>query len=191
MKEKIILIGGGGHCRAVIDVIEQENRHTIAGVVVNDMPKGSQILGYDVLGCDDDLEHLHSKYKNALVTVGQIKSNTIRVKLFNRLKEIGFTLPSIISPLAYVSKHSSIGEGTVVMHQALVNANAKIGANCIINTKALIEHDVVIENGCHMSTAAVVNGGVYIKENTFFGSNATSKESITIAGFIKAGSVLK
>ena len=77
------------------------------------------------------------------------------------------------------------------MHQALVNANAKIGANCIINTKALIEHDVVIENGCHVSTAAVVNGGVCIKKNTFFGSNATSKESVSIAGFIKAGSVVK
>ena len=191
MKEKIILIGGGGHCRAVIDVIEQENRYVIAGVVVNDMPKGSQILGYEVLGCDDDLEHLYSKYKNALVTVGQIESNTIRVKLFNRLKEIGFTLVSIISPLAYISKHSSVGEGTVIMHQALVNANAKIGANCIINTKALIEHDVVIENGCHVSTAAVVNGGVCIKKNTFFGSNATSKESVSIAGFIKAGSVVK
>lgn len=93
----------------------------------------------------------------------------------------------IISPLAYVSKHSIIEEGTVIMHQALINANVKIGKN----TKALIEHDCVIGDNCHISTASVINGGVRVKENSFFGSNATSKQSIEIDGFIKAGSLVK
>jgi len=55
----------------------------------------------------------------------------------------------------------------------------------------LIEHDAIIEDNCHVSTAAVVNGGVCVKEDTFFGSNATSKQSVVISGFIKAGSVVK
>ena len=129
--------------------------------------------------------------KNALITVGQIESNKIRVKIYNKLKQIGFNLPVIISPLAYVSKHSFIDEGTVVMHYALVNANTKIGKNCIINTKALIEHDCIVEDNCHISTASIINGGVIVKENSFVGSNATSKQSIEISGFIKAGSLAK
>ena len=108
-----------------------------------------------------------------------------------KLKKIGFCLPTIISPLAYVSKHSFINEGTIIMHQVLVNASVKIGKNCIINTKALIEHDSIIEDNCHISTAAIINGGVRVKEGTFFGSNATSKESIECVGFVKAGSVVK
>jgi len=191
MKPEIILIGGGGHCRSVIDVIELEAKYKIAGVIDKKELIGQDILGYKVIGCDDDLAELFKRYKLAIVTVGQIQSSTLRVKLFTLLKDIGYTLPSIISPLAYLSKHATIGEGTIIMHHALVNANAKIGRNCIINTKALIEHDAIVEDNSHISTGAIINGGVVVKESSFVGSNATSKEYIEIDGFIKAGSVVK
>ena len=188
---KILLIGGGGHCRSVIDVIEQENKYKIAGIIDKKELIGQKVLGYEIIGCDEDLEKLFDSYKFAVITIGHISSNDLRIKLFNTLKQIGYELPVIISPLAYVSKHAHINEGTVIMHQALINANSTIGKNCIINTKALIEHDCIIEDNCHISTASVLNGGVKVKENTFYGSNATSKQSATIKGFIKAGSIVK
>lgn len=191
MKEKIVLIGGGGHCHSVIDVIEQENKYEIIGIVDNKENICKKVLNYEIIACDDDLETIFETCKNAIITVGQIESNKIRVKIYNKLKEIGFNLPVIISPLAYVSKHSFIEEGTVIMHQALINVNVKIGKNCIINTKALIEHDCIVEDNCHISTASVINGGVIVKENSFFGSNATSKQGVEIDGFIKAGSLVK
>jgi len=189
--EKILLIGGGGHCRSVIDVIEQQNRYQIIGIIDKPELKGKKVLGYEVIGCDDDLEELFKTCKNAIVTVGHIKDNSVRVKLFKTLKQIGYNLPPIISPLAYVSKHSSIDEGTIIMHHALINAGVKIAKNCIINTKALVEHDCIIENNCHISTASVLNGGVTVKQNSFYGSNAASKENSVINGFIKAGSLVK
>lgn len=188
--EKILLIGGGGHCKSVIDVIEQENKFIIAGIVDKKELLGKKVLGYEIIGCDDDLESLYESYNYAIITVGQLRSNDVRVSLFNKLKEIGFILPTIQSPLAYVSKHTNIGEGTIIMHQAFVNTDVTIGKNCIINTKALVEHDCVIEDNCHISTGSILNGGVLVKENTFFGSNATSKEYIECGGFIKAGSVV-
>ncbi|MCK5110888.1 MAG: NeuD/PglB/VioB family sugar acetyltransferase [Arcobacteraceae bacterium] len=190
-KNEIILVGGGGHCKAVIDIIELEDKFTIAGIIDKKELIGQYILGYKIIGCDDDLEKLFEKYKYAIVTVGQIKTNTLRVNLFNQLKDIGYNLPIIKSPLAYISKHSNIGDGTIIMHQALVNANTKIGNNCIINTKALIEHDCMIEDSCHISTACVINGGVVVKKDTFVGSNVTTKEYIEVDGFIKAGSLQK
>ena len=191
MKEEILLIGGGGHCKSVIDVIEQENKYKIVGIIDKKELIGQEVLGYKIIASDDDLPNLFQKYKNAHITVGQIKSNAVRVKLYAVLKEIGYTLPTIISPLAYVSKHAVIKGGSIVMHKALINANAKVGKNCIINSKALIEHDVVVEDNCHISTAAVVNGGVTVKENSFVGSNATTKEYIEVDRFVKAGSVVK
>ncbi|WP_325334608.1 acetyltransferase [Sulfurimonas sp.] len=191
MKPKILLIGGGGHCHSVIDVIELEDKYEIEGIIDIKENIGKKVLGYEVIGCDDDLEALFKSYKNAVITVGQLKSNMLRVKLFTTLKNIGFNLPIIVSPLAYVSKHAFVDEATVVMHHALINANAKVGKNCIINTKVLIEHDAIVEDNCHISTASVINGGVVVKENTFFGSNATSKQYIEIDGFIKAGSLVK
>ncbi|MDQ1264750.1 MAG: hypothetical protein QG559_1751 [Campylobacterota bacterium] len=191
MKEKIVLVGGGGHCHSVIDVIEQTNRYEIIGIVDIKENIGKKVLDYEIIACDDGLETIFQTCKNAVITVGQIKSNQIRVKIYKKLKQIGFHLPIIISPLAYVSKYAILEEGTVIMHHAVVNANAKVGKNCIINTKALIEHDCVVEDNCHISTAAILNGGVVVKENSFIGSNSVSKEYITIDGFIKAGSVAK
>ena len=191
MKEKIVLIGGGGHCHSVIDIIEQENKYEIIGIVDIKENIGKKVLNYEVIACDDDLETIFKTCKNAIITVGQIESNQIRVKIYNKLKQIGFNLPVIISPFAYVSKYSNIKEGTVIMHHVLINANSKIGKNCIINTKALVEHDCVVEDNCHISTASVLNGWVTVKENTFYGSCSVCKQGIEISGFIKAGSTVK
>ena len=188
----IILIGGGGHCVSVIDVIEQEGQFRIAGIVDKPEFLGSNILGHSVIGNDSDLASLARKYQYALITVGQIKSPALRIKLFNLAAALGFILPSIISPRAYISKHAMIGRGAIIMHDALINSNAQIGDNCIINSKALIEHDCSISKHCHISTNATINGGVTVKSGSFIGSGAITKESIIIGknSFIKAGSLV-
>lgn len=192
-KEDIILVGGGGHCKACIDVVEEENRYNIAGVV--DLPEkvGEEVLSYKIIATDDDLSELANSYNNFLITAGQIGNPNLRVKLFNQLENLGVNFPVIISPNSYVSKHAKIGKGTIVMHNAVINADASVGMNCIINNKALIEHDAQIGNHCHISTGVIVNGGVKVGDKTFFGSGAVSKQYITIPenSFIKANSIVK
>ncbi len=191
LKEKIILIGGGGHCKSVIDVIESQNRFEIAGIVDNKELLGQKVLGYDVIASDEQLNELFHQYKYAVITVGQLRSVDTRIALFENLKRIGFELPVITSSRAYVSKHAQVDEGTVVMHDVLINAGARIKENCIINSKALIEHDAIINENCHISTGAVINGGVIVEKNCFVGSNVVTKQYITIKenSFIKAGSL--
>ena len=192
MKE-IILIGGGGHCRSVIDIIEQAGQFKVSGIVDNEELLGTKILGYPVIGNDLDLDNLAKKYTYALVTIGQIKSPKARISLYDLAIKAGFVLPTIISSRAYVSNHAFIGDGTVVMHDTLINAKASIGNNCIVNSKALIEHDSKIANHCHISTNAIINGGVTIEDGCFIGSGAIIRQSITIKknSFIRAGSIEK
>lgn len=192
MKPKLILIGGGGHCASCIDVIEQEGQFEIAGIVDNNSAIKS-LLGYSVLGNDDSLKEIRSNYDYALITIGQVRSPALRIKLFEYTQLLEFSVPVIVSPRAYVSDHALLGEGTIVMHDALINARVIVGKNCIINTKALIEHDANVEDNCHVSTGAIINGGAIIKQGTFVGSNAVTKESVQTKknDFIKAGSVFK
>ena len=192
-KEPIILIGGGGHCKSVIDVIEQQGKYEITGIIDVYEKLNHEVLSYRIIGQDKDLPELVKKYNNFHITIGQLRNPEPRIKLYNELKKLNANLPVIVSPLAYVSRHSVIEKGTVVMHFAVVNAGAKIGANCIINTRALIEHDAIIGNHCHISTGAIVNGGVQVGKNTFYGSDAVSKEYIKIPdnSFIKANSIVK
>lgn len=177
MKEKLLIIGAGGHARSCVDVIEAENKFEIMGFVDKEVGQKS-VLNYPVLGCDDDLQRLFKQCKFAFLGVGQIKSVNLRVKLYERLKSIGFALPTIVSPFAYVAKSAFVDmEATIIMHHALINANARVGKACIINTKALIEHDAVVKDFCHISTAACINGECVVGEKSFVASNTALKHT--------------
>tara|TARA_B100000519_G_scaffold196672_1_gene203341 strand:+ start:1276 stop:1887 length:612 start_codon:yes stop_codon:yes gene_type:complete len=191
--DKILLIGAGGHARSCIDVIEELNQFEIAGLVEKDESMTNVNLGYPVIGTDDSLDKLRKNYDYALVTIGQIKSPEIRIKLYQLLKDLDFTLPAIISPKAYVSKHAQIGKGSIVMHGSIVNANAKIGKNCIINNHSLIEHDAIIGDHCHIATGAIINGEVSVGHETFIGSGVVTKQCISIGNncIVAAGIILK
>jgi len=192
-RKKLILLGGGGHCKSCIDVIEQEGKYKILGILDRKESVGQTVLDYTVIGTDDDLDPYVTQGCSFLITVGQIKSPAIRHKLSHLLNKSNATLATVVSPRAYVSQHALVGEGTIVMHDAVVNAAASVGKHCIINTKALVEHDATIEDLCHISTSAVINGGVKVQEGTFFGSNAVSQEYVSTNknDFIKAGSIYK
>jgi sugar O-acyltransferase (sialic acid O-acetyltransferase NeuD family) len=186
-KENLILIGGGGHCKSCIDVIEQEGRFKIKGIVDRKENIGKSVLGYEIIACDDDLEELAKTYDYFLITVGQLKSSESRIKLYESLKLLGKKMPVIISPKAYVSSHTTIQEGTIIMHDVVVNAGAKIGCNSIVNTKALLEHDACIGNHNHISTKAVLNGDVKIGDKCTIGSNSTVIQGVKIANEIVVG----
>lgn len=190
---KIILIGAGGHARSCIDIIELSGKFRIVGLVERDNAVIQENLGYPIIGSDKDLQILRQKYEYAIVTVGQIKSPATRIRIFQQLQKLEFKLPVIQSPRAYVSKHSKIGNGTIISHDVIVNANAKIGENCIINNRALIEHDAVVCDHCHIATGAIINGEVKVCSESFVGSGVITKQSITIGSksFIRAGLTIK
>jgi sugar O-acyltransferase (sialic acid O-acetyltransferase NeuD family) len=189
--EDIILVGGGGHCKSVIDVIEQQNLYRIVGIVDMKENLGKEILGYPVIAEDNDLVHLTQQYTHFHITLGFLKNPNRRIEIYQQLIAANANFPSVISPNAYISKHSQIGKGTAIMHFAQVNAGAIIGNNCIINSKALIEHDSIVKDHCHISTGSNINGNVVVEEACFIGSNSTIIQGARVSSksFIKAGSL--
>lgn len=192
MKRPLILIGGGGHCKSVIEVAESAD-YEIKGIL--DMPDevGKEVLpGHKVIGTDDEIPQ-YVEECDFIITVGFIKNPALRIKLYNKVKAAGGRLATIIASTAHVSKYAELGEGTVIMHQAFVNAGAKIGDNCIINTFVNIEHDAEVGNQCHISTGTMVNGECKIGENCFIGSQSVCANCIEIASdiIVGAGSVVR
>lgn len=179
-KNEIILVGGGGHCKSCIDVIESQNKFTITGII--DLPQllGSEALGYKVIGNDHDLPKFIKQGYQFLITMGHMGNAERRNNLYEFIKSHGGSFPTVISPSAHVSRHAQIKPGTIVMHNAIINAESSIGENCIINNQALIEHNSIIGDHCHISTGAIINGNVDIKSNAFIGSGALIKNGISI-----------
>jgi sugar O-acyltransferase (sialic acid O-acetyltransferase NeuD family) len=186
MKNSLILIGGGGHCKSCIDVVEQEGYYTIAGILDKPELVGRRIFDYPIIGTDEEIIKLAQNHF-FLITVGQIKSPATRLALYDRLKEAGAKIATIVSPRAYLSAHARIGEGSIVMHGATVNAGATIGNNCIINSHALVEHDAVIHNHCHLATGAIINGNAEIGAGSFIGSRAMVREGVTLGEQVIVG----
>jgi sugar O-acyltransferase (sialic acid O-acetyltransferase NeuD family) len=189
---KLILIGGGGHCHACIDVIESKGEFEIIGIIDTKDKIGKFVLNYPIIGSDNDLPNFVNSDTWFLITVGYIKSSTLRRKLFFYLENLNANIATVISEYALVSKHSSIGKGTIIMHTATVGPCTVIGQNCIINTNANIDHDATLGNDVHISTHAVINGNCTIKDNVFIGSNSTVFQGISIESdsTIGAGSLV-
>jgi len=190
-KPGLILIGAGGHARACIDVIEKQGKFQIAGLVGLPEELHSQSLGYEVVGTDDALAQLAKTIPYALITIGQIQTAQVRIRLYQKAIQCGFQMPVIIAPTAHVSSYSSVGAGSIIMHGAIVNAGTKVGNNCIINTRALLEHDTAVEDHCHISTGTILNGGVSVGAGSFIGSGCVVKEGLSIGENCLVGIGLK
>lgn len=192
-RNSLILIGAGGHARSCIEVIEQEGKFDITGIVGLEGEVGVHVNGYEVIATDKDLSNLTGKAQFALIALGQIFSPESRVNLFQLAMKAGFEFPSVVSPLAYVSSSTQLGEGTIVMHGAIINAGVKVGSNCIINSKALLEHDTQVFDNCHISTGVILNGGVIVEEGCFIGSGTIVKEGVTIGkrSLVGMGSLMR
>jgi sugar O-acyltransferase (sialic acid O-acetyltransferase NeuD family) len=180
MMEPIILIGGGGHCISCIDVLRLVGTYDIVGILDTSEKLGTIVSGIKVIGNDSEIPVLARRYKNFLITVGQIKSSENRLRIYNLVKLSGGILPIIISPKAYLSPKVSVEEGTIIMHNALINSEATIGKCCIINTGALIEHEAKVGDFCHISTQAIVNGQVTIGNYSFIGSNSVIANNVSL-----------
>lgn len=185
MEKNLILLGGGGHCKSVIEVAESVG-YNILGILDRPEEVGKQVLAYKLIGVDDDIPQYVGKAE-FIITVGFIKDPAVRIKLYNKIKEAGGKLATIVASTAYVSRYATLGEGTVVMHQAFVNAGAQIGNNVILNTFTNIEHDTVVGNQCHISTGTMVNGDCKVGNNVFIGSQSVLANGISIGNDIIVG----
>ena len=192
--KKLLLIGAGGHCRSVIDVVRSTEEYEIVGAIGLAAEVGNLISGISVVGTDAELVRYTESADECLITVGQIGVARARPDIWKTLQELSVPMATVVASTAWVSSEAKLGTGTIVMHQALINAGAQIGDNCIVNTKALVEHDSVIGDHVHISTAAIVNGGVGVGSGSFVGSGsiifhgiALEEQSVVSAGSIVDG----
>lgn len=181
----LILVGGGGHCKSVIEAAESAG-YNILGVL--DMPDevGKEILSTKVIGTDDDIPAYVDRAE-FIITVGFIKNPATRIKLYNKVKEAGGKLATIIASTAYVSKYATIGEGSVVLHHALVNAGAIVGYNCIINSMTDIDHDAEVGNHTHLSANVLVAGGSKIGSRCFCGIGSVISNNLKVGDDVILG----
>ncbi len=191
-KNRIILLGNGGHCQSVMDTILSLGYYDEIGIVEKN---GNYENNEDrlLIGTDDDLPFLFKDgWTDAAITVGSIGNTRVREIIYINLKKIGFRLPVIVDPSAVVSTRARIEEGTFIGKRAIVNTGVSIGKCAIINSGAIIEHDCSIGQFAHVSPGATICGEVYIGNHSHIGAGSSVRQQIKIGerALIGAGSVV-
>lgn len=185
----ILLIGGGGHCKSVIDTLIKCNQFNILGIIDLEQNLGKYISGYEIIGTDDDLEKFSLQgVKYAFITLGSTGNPSKRIGLYNLCKKFKFEFPTIIDDTAIISHNTKIGQGTFIGKGVIINTGTVIGENSIINTGSVIEHDCNIENSVHISPRVILGGGVHIGNNSHIGIGTTIIQNICVGNNVLIGS---
>lgn len=193
MSRKIVLIGGGGHCRSVLDTLLKNNTYDDVVITDNEISSGIKILGCNVVGNDDNLPGLlKNGYEYAFIAVGSIKSTKLRRILFSKACALGFKIPNIIDKSAVVSDYAELGRGVFIGKNAVVNADSVIEDCAVINTGAIIEHECRVGEFTHISVGTKLCGNVIVGSDCLVGAGATVIQGIKIEGnaVIGAGSTV-
>jgi UDP-perosamine 4-acetyltransferase len=185
VKERVVILGGGGHAKVVADILEEMGRFEIAGYIA---PEASAkgLFGYRWLGRDVDvLQYAGSTF----VAIGDNRS---RLNSIEGLKRRGARLINAVHPSAVVSKHAELGEGIAIMAGAVINACTRVGDGAIINTNASVDHDCGIGACAHIAPGVTLAGHVTVAEGVFLGAGSAVIPGVTIGPWttVGAGSVV-
>lgn len=189
----ILLIGGGGHCKSIIDSINSIKEISIYGII--DLPEkvGSSIYGVPVIGTEADLADIYKRgITHAFLTLGSIGNTDLRKDIVEMAKAIGFIFPTIIDSTAILSKYAVIKDGTYIAKGAIIGSSAIIEKHAIVNTGAIIEHDCIIGEFAHIAPGSTLSGSVKVGCHTHVGTNATIIQGVSIGNYsmIGAGSIV-
>ena len=185
MSERVIVIGAGGHGKVITDSIHKRG-DTCIGFLDDGVDVAFQNCDIPVLGKIDS----YINYPDVSFVIG-IGNAAVRARIAGQM--MGVHWYTAVHPAAVISEIDvQVGEGSVIMANAVVNASAHIGKHCILNTASVVEHDNCIGAYSHISVGAKLGGTVTVGEHTWIGIGATVINNVTICDhcIIGAGAVV-
>ena len=190
--KKILLLGGGGHCRSVLDCLLSGGEYDSIGIIERELSDVC-CLGVPVVGTDEDVPRLFREgWTHACVTLGSVGDPARRRSLLQLLRQTGFSRPPVVDPTAVIGRGAVLGESVFVGKRAVINTGAVVGTGAIVNTGAILEHDCTVGDFAHISPGCVLCGGVCVGENTHVGAGSVVRQQLRIGRdvMIGAGSVV-
>ena len=189
MKKKLssIVIGTGGHARAVISLLKKSKNYIIEGLIdiSPNFDLSERILDCPVIGGQDFLETLSRVNSNNFFLA--IGDNYIRRNIFHFLVKNDAKLPNLFDPYSFVDQSVEYGQGNIFLHNSYVGPSVKLGCNNIFNTGCVVEHNSSVSNHCHFAPNSVICGNSHIDDLCFIGANSTVINNINICSEIKLG----
>ncbi|WP_292934518.1 acetyltransferase [Noviherbaspirillum sp.] len=181
---RLAILGGGGHGKVVADAAEACRRWDDIVFYDDAWPQRVENGPWPYVGSIHAFMQLPPDSCDVVVAIGD---NALRARIAFQLQDAGFSLVNVIHPASTVSRHASIGAGSVVFAGAVINIGATLGPACIINTCAIVEHDCVLGTAVHVSPGANLAGEVCIGDASWVGIGACIRQQITVGSKVMIG----
>jgi acetyltransferase EpsM len=177
----VLIFGGGGHGKAVIDLVRTCGIYRLVGIIDDGLPPGSEVLGVTVLGGAQELAEWQARgVRLAVNAVGGIGNVGVRLRIFEILAQAGFTCPPIVHPSAVIEPSAQLEAGVQVLAQAYVGSAARVGFGTVLNAGAIISHDCVLGRVVNLSPGATLAGDVRVEDHSQIGMRATINLGLTV-----------
>ncbi len=184
----LVVYGGGGHGKAVIELVRAMGGYEIAGVVDDRLPAGTEVMGVEVVGGGERLVELRNRGVGLAVNaVGGIGDISSRVGVFHKLRSAAFEFPTLVHPSAFVEPSAELGSGVQVFPHAYVGSEAVIGFGVIVNTSAVVSHDCRLEDYVNVAPGTLLAGDVHVGAQTLIGMGVTVNLSVHIGQRARVG----
>lgn len=177
----LIIFGGGGHGKAVIDLVRAMGTYHIVGIVDDGLPPGTEVLGVPVLGSSAVLPEWRKRgVQFAVNAIGGIGNVAIRLKIFDILADAGFYCPPIVHPRAVIERSAQLEAGVHVLPLAYVGSAVKVGFGTVLNAGSILSHDCVVGKVVNLSPGATLAGNVTLEDYVQVGMQATVNMGLTV-----------
>jgi acetyltransferase EpsM len=184
----LVIYGGGGHAKSLIDLIQTLDGYDIVGIIDDGLEPGLEVMEIPVLGGGQILSYLSARgVKLAVNAVGGVGDIMSRVRIFHRIRDMGLSCPTLIHPSAVVEISSNLEEGVQVLPHAYIGSEARIGFGAIINTGAVVSHDCRLGAYANIAPGAMLAGGVIIGEAVLVGMGATINLGVKVDNGARLG----
>ena len=205
---QVIIYGGGGLSKMIIEHVRVLGTYQIMGVIDDQIPPGTDVIGCKVIGGADELAELYKEgIRTAFNSVGGIGNFLVRLKVFQTLAKAGFICPVLVHPTAQIDPSAILEQGVLVLAQSYVSGNARVGMGSLINNSVVISHDnflgictnispgamlagdVMLDDFVQVGMNATINIGVHVGTRTSIGNGATIKADVPADTRVYAGSI--
>lgn len=181
---QLLILGAGGHAKVIAEAAEAKGIWSKIAFLDDRFATLDGSLRWPVLGKVEKAGCFAAEYSHAIVAIGDSRK---RLEWLDMLTPLGFRIPALIHPTAWVSPSASLAEGCVVMANATVQADARLGRGCIVNTGASVDHDCRIGEGVHVCPGASLGGEVSVGFGSWLGIGCSVIQGVRIGGHVTVG----
>lgn len=185
MAKRLVIIGAGGHARAVI------SSALAAGLIVekvldNTSIKGENICGISVISPINSILDTYIECNEIEFFVAYGK-NKLREQMHIKLKAKNANIANIIDPSATVRSIIDAKKGIYIGPGAVVSVDVSLGEGVILNTMSSVDHESIVGDFSQIGPHAGIAGRTSIGESCLVGMGANIVDKLEIGNHVTIG----